>query len=370
MAKQLQFDLRALFGTVVLIASLLGSARVGLVPCISCGIPLGWLGRELIMEGPASVLRTSRAINTSRRSVTYMALVLILNAFLPGIGWWPHGNATWMFLVGTCAWEVLLLRRALRTGEWWAAVLPLCAAGYPGFSLLVCHEAMPWVVPSRAWHYVEWRTDRHRVVFLCGLEFGKDGPNRSLLARYAPQRDEIWILNGIGAPGRYAILDRGDTRSVLLRPMLPEILAALPSEEARRATVAAMADPTNLARAHQGLFLTWFTYSRPPAGQTSEIWWREHRGMLSSVQDAQQAARLALTLREQVKRGLDERGSVLDVYARDELARQFGAATAHERGQWGGDEAFAEACYAILLAKGEAVPRKAQGTAQSKDPAP
>lgn len=350
-----QFRLRTLLGVVLGISIVLATTRVGILPCIALGCPLGGIAFLLFRRGSMALPRRPA------RAWRFAFIALAITGLCPMLGWWPANSATWIFLAGVNAWQILLLI-LISSADTLVAfyrvllLLPACAGLYPFLWVTVGSDDMPSFLPEPNWYLVEWRMDVHRVTLWPEFDFRKEGYNHALLKSYAPPGKEVWVARKVLGPGH--LLAGGDyvrTRNALLRSWLPRILALLPSEDARRAVVAALADGDNFARIHQGLLLTWLACDGLPDGVTRERWWQDNWELFSPIRDSDRAAKCFVGLSDAIRRLTDERRGALSREAELELGVQLKAARNQEVGLKGGDEAFGDSFMALTAQTPESV---------------
>lgn len=339
-----QFQLRSLLAAITVIAVLLASVRVSCVAPLYWGIPAAWLAWRLVTEGLVACRSILRAAMSSWVPSVLVGAALILTACVLLLGWRPYNAETYMFLMGANLWQVFLLNfNFFPPGSFRRRVVlsaPLLALAYPLFWLTCGHEDMPRFVPGGGDYYVDFATDRHRVKLWPDLDFCKAGRNHALLRSHAPAGDDQWILKAVLGDGHvFGGGDRIDTKSVLLRPMLPSILAMLPSDDARHVVILALADRKNLARVHQGLLLTCLACAGPPAGEAEDDWWATHRKVFVSVSDPSKAAGLAFEMAKEVDRRRSDERLMMNEEAEVQLRVRLRAAWWHEHDFY--DEDFA-----------------------------
>lgn len=195
------------------------------------------------------------------------------------------------------------------------------------------------------------RGGRNGIQLLSDFSFSWPGPNTALLETYLgplhPEWEQQWYLSR-GYAGQD---ERVNRQSIIRRSDLPEILAMLPSEAARRQALACVTNPKNLARVHQGMWLVAIKVFGYPDGLDAESWWRQDAKSFRSTEDANEASRLVYGWRSEVELLADEeaRASSADLIS---IRQQLDAAANQEMGMWGGNGEFSEAYFLTSVREG------------------
>jgi len=125
---------------------------------------------------------------------------------------------------------------------------------------------------------------------------------------------------------------------MLFRDCLIDVLAMLPSEDARRQVLNCLTARENMLRAHQGMLLAYLYEVGYPSGDAADRWWNQHADLFRIVEDPDEAARLVVNWAERVNVTLElSRGEP----PLCELKRQYRAVANLIGGR--GDHRFGEA---------------------------
>lgn len=172
------------------------------------------------------------------------------------------------------------------------------------------------------------------------LRFCQTGINTALLEQYLGKLEPQWKHAGTRAnifttifTTIYGHGDRIDGRSIIRSPDLKDILALLPTHEARCQVLRCVTDRQNLARVHQGLLLVCLKEWGYPPGYDTAKWWKTNSHIfqphkISSYQSKELEAFLFLReLRSQVEKSPQYRWG-----DNSEIDRQLKAAALQEPG--------------------------------------
>ena len=349
LAFKLQFSLRTLLCATWAFAVMCGCARIDVSTMIVFGIPLALLGMTPCL--PRSTLTVSDKRLSVKRRFGWAILLIsasVCVALISCLRWGvPRDHATWLTLAAPALW-VLLILVSIRG-----------AAGH----ILSCLLLAMWgavFVTSRACPTYDLRGGRLgalvvpafvRHILPLRLRFVNDGPNSSLITRYAGERPPFWIQPYDDPYAVRYTYEKVDSGSIIFTPLLEDCLTALPSEEARRAVVRCLTSPVNAARAHQGLLLADLCISSSQPCHDSEKWWLNHKNLFHVFDDPAEAAERLWGLRDAVKKIRHGHFEKVSPAHYECWLRQCNAAHWHELGGRGGIPAFS-AAYTRLRQRG------------------
>jgi hypothetical protein len=239
--------------------------------------------------------------------------------------------------------------RPLDSFTWTALAVVLACSALPGIfrlrwrtavliSLLGVYIAFPGpflVIPLlERWSLCDDHGGRRGRLISPGLRFGHNGPNTELLESYLGPLPPNWWLQAPQFPYIRDGNERVQSRNPILRDYLPDMLARLPDDAARKQVLSCLVDPENRLRVHQGLLLACLLELGYPPGLDAEGWWRAHRDLFKREHDPIAAAKLT--------RGWLRKIGRLPT-ASDAVGSLYGAADYQESGSWGGHYDFGEA---------------------------
>jgi len=336
---RLQFSLRALLGVVWCICVILGTLRYGLVPPVALGVPLAITGFLFL---------TGKGFPGGRRWLLAVPAVLVSVSLLVGclLLATPLDAATWMIVCGAVAWAFVLswhvggrkrcLVAAPLVFQWFVVLYILAPRDVEAF------------VPLDGTYIQDVRGGRDGMQF-AGIRVGWSGPNTDLLEHCLGPLQPEWRHRCCLSPYIKDGNERVNSRSIIGSDFLPELLAMLPHDEARRQVLTCLTDSGNLARVHQGLLLTClYTLGYPP-GHDASSWWEHHAPLFQSKDDPDAAVRLVWAWCERAASydsGKDGDWSNRDSW---EIQRQLRAARYQETGSWGGDFDFGDSYQLFLV---------------------
>lgn len=197
--------------------------------------------------------------------------LLVLAVGLPVDGW------TWAVVLGVTAWSA-----TAGPGQRLRALTPILLIAYHIFLFYSMDELF------------DTRGGRRGVRFWpTGLAFAQHGPNTRLLERSLGPLPPEWRHGWKSINPLFGSIRDGDERvhqySVIFREYLPDALARLPSDAARKQVLHCLTEPKNLLRVHQGLLLVCLKDWGYPPGMDAVSWWERHRPLFRVECDARQA---------------------------------------------------------------------------------
>ncbi len=268
-----------------------------------------------------------------RKRATLFAVPVLAMAGLLGLAirfhGWPINAFTWTMLAVVLVCSALPGLFRLR---WGTAVL---------ITLLGVYIAFPGpflVIPLlERWSLCDDHGGRRGLQISPMLRFGHDGPNTALLESYLGPLPPNWWMQAPQFPHIRDGNERVQSRNPILRDYLPEILALLPDDAARKQVLTCLVDPENRLRVHQGLLLACLMELGYPPGLDAEGWWQEHRRLFTCEHDPMVAAKLTRGWLRRIGRlstSTEPWGAVSSLSS---------AARYQERGSWGGHYDFGEA---------------------------
>jgi hypothetical protein len=275
----------------------------------------------------------------------------------------PLDSASSAALAGGALWSLALAASPRRIWRW------LAPAPLAGFAYLLACASWPQSierfvrgVPGSVL-LQDVRGGRDGVRLFGDFSYSWPGPNTALIERSLGAVEPEWEGRWYSSRGYAGMDERVNRRSIIREANLPEILAMLPSDEARRQALECVTTPKNLARVHQGLLLVSLKTLGYPAGHDAESWWRRHAAVYRIVEDGDEASQLVLGWRQAIEHCLaeaDARSPRAPLYA---VRQQLDAALNQEFGTWGGDDEFSEAYYLASAAQ-----RSSRVAAQDRSP--
>lgn len=190
--------------------------------------------------------------------------------------------------------------------------------------------------PLESDNLVDIRSGRFGVALLpTGFRFGRHGPNSALLQSYLGPLTPEWSHSSIRSMLLHTWRDgdeRVNSRSIIFRDSLPQILNRLPSDDARRQVLRCVTDSDNLLRVHQGLLLTCLNEWGYPPGFDANSWWVRHALLFHAEYDVTSAIELVWGWTDRIREVQEDRPR--------EINAQLYAADNQEKGSWGGDVDF------------------------------
>jgi hypothetical protein len=334
-----QFSLRTLLGVFWCVGIALATARQGFWPLCALGIPAAVLGFVVItgrFRGPEDRLTRGERLG---RGLPVLVCAACFGVTLLAAR--PLDAATWMVFSGGVLWSLLF-----------ASVLPRARGAVPSSFVPVVFQALVLAyllapreierfVPLDGDYIQDIRGGRHGTQF-AGMRFGQPGPNTALLESYLGPLEPKWKHQCCLSPWVRDGNERVNSRSIIRRDYLPDVLAMLPDDEARRTVLACMTDPDNLLRVHQGLLLTCVCAWGYPPTHDAVTWWAKHGWVFHSERSARDAWRVMWGWREKIQEAAPGREKLAEHDERErQVWSQLRAAEYQERGGWGGDEAIA-----------------------------
>ncbi len=340
---QFQFALRDLLAWTWCAGAISASLRGGLSSLLVFGIPLSLVGYQAIAR--ANDLRWPGWRPLAQRCWSVVGCAGLL-ALILSCGVRPLGAAGGMALAGGVLWSLALVsakRRAWRV----LAPAPLLVFVY----LLLC---VAW--PQRMERFIrgvpgsvllqDVRGGRNGIQLLFDFSYTWPGANTALIESYLGPVEPEWEGQWYLSQGYAGSEERVNRQSILRKTDLPDILALLPSDAARRQALACMTNPKNLARVHQGLLLVSLKTFGYPDGENAEGWWKRHAADFRAVENADEAAKLVFGWRVEIAKLLTADEAPAPDSPQFAVWQQLDAALNQELGMWGGDDDFSEAYHA------------------------
>jgi|GEM_PF-1653729 len=240
---------------------------------------------------------------------------------------WPLNIYTWLVLAVILALSALPAFVQRRKATVALALLLAVYIAFPGPFMLI-------PVLER-WSLCDDHGGRRGWEISPMLRFGRDGPNTELLESYLGPLPANWWQQAPHFPYIRDGNERVQSRNPIRREYLPEMLARLPNDAARKQVLTCLVDTENRLRVHQGLLLACVMDLGYPPGLNAEGWWQAHQEVFRPEHDPIVAAKMTRGWLRRIRRlPVDWDGAV------GSLSR---AADYQERGAWGGHEDFGEA---------------------------
>jgi len=268
---------------------------------------------------------------------------LAVCALIPGMAalsiyGYPIDGMTWLALGTATLWLLVMAIGIRRAGDILFGVPPL---------VLLFLVFVPW----QCYRLQDLRGGRVGAEVWPCFRFGKDGPNTALLESHLGPLEPIWEHQCIGSMMFYLGdwrdgNERVNSRSIIRQDYLPELLARLPNDEARRQVLSCVTEPENLLRVHQGLLLVCLKTLGPPPGYTVDSWWKKHAVLFYIERDAETSTRLVwgwLERTEHFAPGYTSGKQPNYIEKFWDIEDQRRAAEYQQNGGWGGDHLFGEA---------------------------
>ncbi len=132
--------------------------------------------------------------------------------------------------------------------------------------------------------------------------------------------------------------ERVNSRNLIFKPYLRDVLRILPDEDAETRALSCIANPANVMRMHQCWLLVAVAEFGFPQGMTAKEWWQHHKPFFEPVYDVDQAAKIVFGWRHRMKA--------------PHQSERFGSISQalyyQEHGSWGGDEDFGPAINRLI----------------------
>ena len=362
-----QFAMRDLLAWTWCAGAIASAGRSGLSTLAVFGVPLSIVGYRAIARSQNGHWPGWRVV--ARRYWSVFVCGLLLAALLLR-GVWPLDAASGMALAGGVLWSISLAgdRRRL-----WRMLAPAPIAGF--IYLLVCS-----LEPQLAERFIrgvprsvllqDVRGGRNGVQLLDDFSYSWPGPNSALIERYLGLLDAEWEGRWYVSKWYAGLDERVNRRSIIRQPDLPDVLAMLPSDDARRQVLTCVTTTKNQARVHQGLLLVALKRFGYPQGYDADRWWRKHEPVFRVVEDPLEASRMVCGWRNAIRRFMSESETGSPSPPNYAVQQQLDAALMQEMGMWGGDGDFSDAYYLMAVrrkqagaAKGDATPGPNQNVA-------
>ena len=189
--------------------------------------------------------------------------------------------------VSLCVLSILHLGTPLTLYTW--LIVGLCAASgaslalqgkrrlFFGLALLICvYLAIPGpfqMIPGvELWSLFDDVGGRSGWAITPGLQFGSDSPNTAILESHVGPLKPNWWYQAPHSPWIRDGNERVQSRNIIRYEYLPEIIAMLPDDEARRTVISVLTVTDNRLRVHQGLLLACLHVLGYPDGMDGESW--------------------------------------------------------------------------------------------------
>lgn len=346
-----QFAMRDLLAWTWCAGAVAAAGRNGFSSLAAFGIPLSIVGYQAIARSKDWRWPGWRVV--ARRFWAVLVCGLLLATLLLR-GVWPLDVASGMALAGGVLWSITLAGARRRL---WRGLAPAPIVGFVW--LLVCSLA-----PQAAERFIrgvprsvllqDVRGGRDGVQLLDGFSYSWPGPNSALIDWYLGPLEAVWEGRWYVSKWYSGLEERVNRRSVIRQPDLPEMLALLPSDEARRQVLRCVTTPENQARVHQGLLLVALKRFGYPEGYDAERWWCKHEPIFRVVADPIEASQMVCGWRIAIQRIARESENQSAPAVDGALLEQLDAALMQEMGMWGGDGDFSDAYYLMAVRRKQA----------------
>ena len=121
--------------------------------------------------------------------------------------------------------------------------------------------------------------------------FTHRGENTDLIKEFLGDLEPYWCYGGLVNPGNIRDADeRVNSRSLVFRTDLREIIDLLPSVEAKRKVLKCISNPQNQLRLHQGMLLVCLRILGFPKGMSSQDWWTANEFVFIEEPDGKKCA--------------------------------------------------------------------------------
>jgi hypothetical protein len=306
------YRLSALFLVILVVATCLGVARVGLCALVSFAIPL------CVMEYRAFCRRNLRTFPTTGPQRWYLIVLVpsiaTLLCLAIEIAIWvfvglPGDLSTLLCTGGVAMWPAAFV---LDSRRWRQIAVSGCSVSllvvllivglFPAATGMACATLFGINVDTRLW--LDQSRGRLRLTCWPGLTFDRDGPNTELMKDVLGDAPEDWCqVSWFG--GRWAHDNDVHARSVLTDPQLASALIRLPDDTTRSTVLLSLTDGGNFKRVHLAMLLMWVAEKGVDTSKSPEQWWGENQALFSADHDALSAAMCVFGWRVEAKRRLD-----------------------------------------------------------------
>lgn len=346
-----QFAMRDLLAWTWCAGAIAAAGRNGLSSLAAFGIPLSIVGYQAIARSKDWRWPGWRIV-ARRYCGVFVCGGLLAALLLRGV--WPFDAASGMALAGGVLWSLMLASARRR---FWRVLSPAPILGFA--YLLTCSMAAEKMerfirgVP-RSVLLQDVRGGRDGVQLLGDFSYSWPGPNSVLIERYLGSLAGEWEGRWYASKWYLGLEERVNRRSIIRQPDLPEMLALLPSDEARRQVLRCVTTPENQARVHQGLLLVALKRFGYPEGYDANRWWRKHEPAFRVVEAPLEASQLVYGWRNAIQRIASESEGRSPSLPDLALRQQLDAALMQEMGMWGGDGDFSDAYYLMAVRRKQA----------------